>query len=347
MITRDEVIWAYRLILGREPESESIIEAHCRANPDLATLRRGMLRSQEFVASTANWLAINRNAMHLDIEALFRCVVPASEIIEGPDYCTNWLGIKTDVSLFGIPADRYNVPITADTQCYEYASLLMAIDQIQDRKQFTTVEVGAAWGPWIAAAGVICRRREFQQINLVGIEADAGKCRLMENHLGRNGLLDASNVKSRLLHGAVSANDGTVYFPVIDPLVDYGAAASLSPVETDYRGMSLEHIAVPAYSLPTICEGFDIVDYMHWDIQGAEAALATASAEFLNQSVRYLFIGTHNLQIEGDLMKFFYEQQWGVLHYVPWRFRYDRSLASLEAMGWWDGEMFACNPRLT
>ncbi len=48
MVSREAVIWGYRLILGREPESEAAIEAHCQL-PDITTLRRGLLGSEEFV----------------------------------------------------------------------------------------------------------------------------------------------------------------------------------------------------------------------------------------------------------------------------------------------------------
>ncbi len=47
VLTRDEVIWGYRLMLGREPESEAVIEAH-RQLPDLPTYRRALLECAEF-----------------------------------------------------------------------------------------------------------------------------------------------------------------------------------------------------------------------------------------------------------------------------------------------------------
>lgn len=47
MVTRDEVIWGYRLILGREPESEAVIDHHARAR-DLPALRRTLIESEEF-----------------------------------------------------------------------------------------------------------------------------------------------------------------------------------------------------------------------------------------------------------------------------------------------------------
>lgn len=50
MITREEVIWAYRYILGREPESEKTIDAAMR-HESRWTLRLEMFSSDEFINS--------------------------------------------------------------------------------------------------------------------------------------------------------------------------------------------------------------------------------------------------------------------------------------------------------
>jgi len=46
-LIRDDVIQAYRLILGRVPESEAAITGHLRDHPDLDALRRAFLGSEE------------------------------------------------------------------------------------------------------------------------------------------------------------------------------------------------------------------------------------------------------------------------------------------------------------
>ena len=46
-LTRDAVVWGFRLILGRDPESEEGIRAHLGL-ADEATLVETLLRSQEF-----------------------------------------------------------------------------------------------------------------------------------------------------------------------------------------------------------------------------------------------------------------------------------------------------------
>ena len=48
--TRDAVVWAYRLFLGREPESEAIIGEHLAASPELSRLREVFIGSGEFRA---------------------------------------------------------------------------------------------------------------------------------------------------------------------------------------------------------------------------------------------------------------------------------------------------------
>lgn len=53
MITRDEVIWGYRLILGREPENEKAIAAHGQ-HESLQAFRRALLGSEEF--AQRSWL---------------------------------------------------------------------------------------------------------------------------------------------------------------------------------------------------------------------------------------------------------------------------------------------------
>ncbi|MGD0400665.1 MAG: hypothetical protein ABSC04_17340 [Syntrophobacteraceae bacterium] len=46
-VTRDEVIWAYRLLLGRYPESESVIQLHTQC-ANIEALRKNFMLSSEF-----------------------------------------------------------------------------------------------------------------------------------------------------------------------------------------------------------------------------------------------------------------------------------------------------------
>jgi FkbM family methyltransferase len=48
MLTHDEVVWGYRYILGRNPESPTIINSHAKAWKDVLDFRRALLQSKEF-----------------------------------------------------------------------------------------------------------------------------------------------------------------------------------------------------------------------------------------------------------------------------------------------------------
>jgi len=61
-VTRDDVVHAYRLLLGREPESEAVIAEKMQL-PDIAALRRAFLASDEFkyVACQSAWVCVGDN----------------------------------------------------------------------------------------------------------------------------------------------------------------------------------------------------------------------------------------------------------------------------------------------
>ena len=48
MLTNEEVIWGYRYILGREPETDAVITATAAAVKDVPTFRGILLKSKEF-----------------------------------------------------------------------------------------------------------------------------------------------------------------------------------------------------------------------------------------------------------------------------------------------------------
>lgn len=283
----------------------------------------------------------------IDYDLLNRHKVATELLIATPGCFVNWLGLKTDASMFS-SADRLegsvlpNVPDGGDGVYggyLEYASFLTAIEHTSSKKKFTAIELGAGWGPWISAIGVVCKPVGFESVDLLGVEADSEKCNYMRQHLARNGLT------GRVINGAAWSDDTILKFPVIDSKLDHGAAATSTVSQQDYRGHELQYIDVPAFSLNTICDEMSIIDYMHWDIQGAERRLALSDPDLLNRRVRYLFIGTHSRPIEGALMEFFFEQKWDLLYQHPCHFIYNKESPSIEGMTVSDGELFWRNPR--
>lgn len=292
------------------------------------------------------------------VDILNRFAVSADQLSADSGSYTNFLGITTDCRI--IPSSsrldgtiQPGIP-NPDDGVYggaaEYGSVLTALEsRIGKQTHYTAVELGAGWGPWIAAVGVVGKRVGFDSINLVGVEADANKCKIMDRHMYENGLLSGvrggSTINTKIIHGAAWSEDTTLYFPVIDAYGDHGAGATAEASGVDYRGFDLPKLAVPAFGLPTICGEFDVIDYMHWDIQGAEWPVAESGIDFLNSHVRYLFIGTHSRVVEGKLLELFYNQKWNVLMLNPCAFTYDLAKPSIEGMTTTDGEIFVCNPK--
>jgi SAM-dependent methyltransferase len=84
-VSREEVVWAYRLILGREPESEAVVEATMAAS-DWGQLRSAFLGSPEFVRKydphmasalpvgrhfDADTIAVDINCTDTQLQAMF------------------------------------------------------------------------------------------------------------------------------------------------------------------------------------------------------------------------------------------------------------------------------------
>lgn len=267
-------------------------------------------------------------------------------------YVTNFMGIKTRTDLFphlaGLSGSvRGNVPIPDDGVyggAIEYASALLGVDQREDRGRYNAVELGAGWGPWISAAGIAADRAGFERVDLVGVEASRLRVEAMRRHIADNHL-DRFSV--RLIDGAAWSRDTTLFFPREMPLADHGGGVATESAAIDYRGLAYDTEAVKAYSLPSICSGLEgPIDYMHWDIQGAEREVAVWSRDFLDARVRFLFIGTHSRAIEGALMELFFGMGWELLYQSPCAFAYDRAKPTLEGMTTTDGDMLWRNPRV-
>jgi FkbM family methyltransferase len=291
--------------------------------------------------------------MNVDPDLLKRYAAPASELTVEPGCFTNWIGLKTDASLFSRGdelRDRVfaDLPIANDGvygDYAEYASWLTAISAKKAHDTFVAVELGAGWGPWISGIGVTCLRQSFEKISLIGVEADRGKYEAMQRHLERNGLLASPRVSCRTHHAAAWSENTTLNFPVIG-LLDHGGAVQEQGAGPDYRGAQLQYTEVPALNVATICAPHEHIDFMHWDLQGAEVEVAPAAMPFLNDHVDHIFIGTHSRPIEGTLLNLFFENRWEVLHERPCHFVYDLDKPSIVGMVHTDGELFVRNPRL-
>ena len=291
--------------------------------------------------------------------ALFRAHTPAS-VAPASGMVVDFLGVRTRIDLvpWATAHDGRRIaapPIPNDSiraEAIEFFALLSAIEAARSDR-FVLVEVGAAYAPWICAAGVVARRRGMSQIRLVAVEASPTLAALMPVHLADNGLsailgqtATTNDTTITLVQGAVWTEDTTLYFPKTQDNGDNGGQATDSAVSVDYIGRTVESLPVQAWTLARLIDGIDVVDLLHVDIQGSEAMVIPANVELLRTRVKRLFVGTHSRWIEGLVMKTMYEAGWVLERERPCQFTYIAQKPSLEGMTTRDGGQVWMNPAL-
>lgn len=259
--------------------------------------------------------------------AILRKMMPVKSLI-ADTYFMDGFGVKTLFKCVPfhdrtkLDVKKLNLPIPDDgfhAEAIEYIAIADVLYRCKSQAHFCAVEIGAAWGPWIAAAGVMAKRNGISSVNLVGVEASKERFALMKKHLIENGLyregdcldheMRYDGILTRLFHGAIWTYDGKIYFPESD-ISDMGAAASEIKTMEDYRDKQTRYNEIPCISFETLLDGLGVVDFMHIDIQGGELALIREQITWFNSCVKFLVIATHTRSIEGNLIDLLFAQGW-------------------------------------
>jgi len=270
-----------------------------------------------------------------------------------PDFIIDFFGVKTRSSLFGGLWGGHVVeepPIPSDSRLaegIEYVSACIALEQSKGRT-FTHVEVGAGWGPWTTTLATLALRRGFSTVNAVAVEASKSRFELLKINLVDNGLLPATGVteattgrlNTRIFNAAGWWKDTNLFFPSSDDAGDAGMAATGSRSRTDYRGIPSRPVKVPAMSIAKLCAPYDVVDFMHIDIQGGEWELIKKAKKTFDSKVRFLFVGTHSRKIEGDLIDLLLNKGWKLFREKPCRFHTMGETPALTGLTYHDGAQF-------
>ena len=315
------VIWAYRLLLGREPENSAVIQSYCGQDFSPQKLCRALLESSEFRAQGfASGAELPEDAELRRLKAAF--AVPAAE--PRPGFFTDFLGVRTRCGY--LPQDYARFSGVAEqpdgsgvVPLHEAAETVALLRSVQETSgPFTIAELGAGWGPWLVAGAAAARARG-RPAHLIGVEGDETHFRYMQTHMRDNGIDPAD--KHILLKAVIGAKDGTAHFPVLpEPSADWGARASFDGAAATAGQAAARFVQLPSLSITTVLNGVDRVQHLHCDIQGEEAEALGTAGPTLDAKVLRVVVGTHGRGIEERLFALFAGLGWRLEYEKPCTF---------------------------
>lgn len=351
MISRDDVVNGYRLILGREPD-QAAFDAHMKSE-SIDAFRITLLGSPEFRVKVTRFLGDivipGFEAKDLSIFDTFLSGVR----LPAPGFITDFHGSRTDINFLwdGVSHLSGKVlpkPISGDYRgdVLEWLGLFKSVRAGKPAGQFSMMELGAGFGPWLIAGAVAARNIEIADIHLVGVEGDPGRYSLMLQHFRNNGFDPADH---HLVQAGVGAESGKARWPRIS---DIRHASGLVQAEADadtfrnVRGFDGDLIDIDIVSFRGLLERRSLWDLIHIDVQGSELEICASAPDLLKQSVRYMIVGTHSRLLDAQMMELMFSLGFVLEHERPTKFRFNSGARSLREMTYVDGTQVWRNPTL-
>ncbi len=274
-----------------------------------------------------------------------------------PGWVTDFIGTRTRTTALWNDARRFDGEVTPRPvphdlyEAIEWIGLLRAVVEVGDGR-FVMAELGAGFGPWIAAGASAARLRGIRDFHLTGVEADPGRFALMQQHMADNGVPPG---QQRLYCAAVGVEGGQARWPRI---ADPANASGGRPIREGTDGIDLDDAAYSPHAvkdfidvkivpLATILADHPVWDLLHIDVQGWEAKLCAGTINDLNTKVRRMVIGTHSRIIDGQLVEILSGAGWVLENEKPARFTFDAAKSSIDLMTEIDGTQIWRNLRLT
>jgi FkbM family methyltransferase len=342
--THEDVRFAYRIFLRREPEDQQRCDAIAAASLDIANLFWNFVYSAEF-ANTR--MEIRDRTVGAEIFAEF--ANPESRESE-PGFIRDFLGVKTDIGFLSHTAGRSGevegvpVPHNFHGSLAEWVGTLRSVlaAKAGERSEFNIMELGAGWGPWLVAGVFAARQQGFCKFHLTGVEGSKDHVKFLRQHLTNNGI-DPGDHDIR--HGVVGAKSELMYFPILTTPNHEWGAAPVTREKLPPKFKKSDYETVQAVSLNDLLTSDRRIDLLHVDIQGGELDTLAAAKASLNQKVAYVVIGTHGRGIEEGLFKLFAELKWWCEIETPCEVAQDFG-GTYGMVLQWDGCQVWRNPKL-
>ncbi|MFT8245297.1 FkbM family methyltransferase [Roseomonas sp. BN140053] len=302
-------MWAYRLLLGREPDGDAALREHLEMAGSVSELRQNFMASPEFQRTARSFVEAPPST-HPHQPWLER--FPAWEGPGEPGFFRDFLGVRTRCnylppsfhSFAGLVQGADGAPMPLHGR-EEWGAMFRSL--FEARGRLTVVELGAGWGPWLVWGAKAAERLGITEVHLAGVEGAASHYEFLRTHFRDNGL---DPERYSLIHGIVGSEDGTAHFPRLhDPSSEWGAEARFDAGDaTAPSGAEVDEVR--SISLQTLLQPLPVVDILHCDIQGAESFVLPAAMNTLRARVRRIVIGTHGRAIEAGLLDLFAAAGW-------------------------------------
>ena len=312
MLTEEDVLWAYRICLDREPEDAQVVKHHLKNCRNRRELARAFTTSEEFRTKVGGIGTIQQSPFWSYLSA-FDAIGTINKyagkaVRPSAGFATNFLGVKTRPAFYpNILSERTGtvdsppIPANWHADIAEWAACLRSVDLAGDR--FVMMELGCGWGCWMNNLGVAAKS-QGKTIRLVGMEADEESLQFARLALSDNGIAES---EFTLIEGIAGKAGSVALFPRVGAEGGGGGEAIFNPTsaELDAALGSGKFVRMPVVDLDELTRNEKRLDFLHVDIQGAELDLLTEQFDWLCKKVRYVFIGTHSKQIEGGLFQLF------------------------------------------
>lgn len=258
-LTRDHVVWAYRLLLDRDPESDSVIAPKLAGSQTTADLRRHLITSAEFRDKNPDFAHTNdRTVVITEVAAGARLFVDLSDHVIG----------------LAIVRGQYERAEVAWARARLKAGDI-AVD-VGAHIGFFTMQMAVAVGP---AGGVYA----FEPL-----DANAD---LLERSIAEN------RFEGRVLcrRAAVGATAGTATLTFADETLNTGGAYLLPDATAPLAGNRTR--IVPLVALDQL-EMRRPIALIKMDVEGAEPQVVRGAARILAEDRPVILSELHRVQLE-------------------------------------------------
>ena len=257
-LTRDHVVWAYRLLLDRDPENEDVIGPKLAGSRDTSELRRHLMTSAEFQEKNRDYAHTNdRTVVIKELDGGVRLLVDLSDHVIG----------------LNIVRGRYE----ADEIRF-VRSVLKAGDVAIDvgaHIGFFTMQMAAAAGP----AGRIYAFEPFDP-NAALIERSIAENRFADRIVFQRAAVGAASVTATLTFPVETLNSGGAY------LLRDGSAPLAGNQTKDVPVVALDSLNIRRP-----------VRFIKMDVEGAEPQVICGAARLLKEDRPIMLSELHPTQL--------------------------------------------------